>query len=108
MSHVRCAAPGRLGIALAASLACAAPGWAGPQQAEIHALVQELDYLIEYTERLARNYADDAAPVRFNYPALLAQLRMTRARSAAYLKEVRTVVHPAPPPPVAASLTQRR
>ena len=82
--------------------------WAGPQQAEIHALVQELDYLIEYAERLAQKYRNDTAPVRFNYPALLEQLRMTRMRSAAYLNEVQTVVHPAPPAPVATSLTRRR
>ena len=82
--------------------------WAGPQQAEIHALVQELDYLIEYAEGLARKYGDDTAPVRFNYPALLEQLRVTRQRSAAYLQEVQTVVHPAPPAPVATSLTERR
>jgi hypothetical protein len=95
-------------MALATSLACASPGWAGAQQAEIHALVQELDYLIEYAERLAQKYGDDTAPVRFNYPALLEQLRVTRARSAAYLNEVRTVVHSAPPAPVATSLTERR
>ena len=90
------------------ALLAPASGAAGPQQAEIHALVKELDYLIAYAERLAQKYADDAAPVRFNYPALLEQLRMTRMRSAAYLNEVQTVVHPAPPAPVAASLTERR
>lgn len=90
------------------ALLAPASGWAGPQQSEIHALVQELDYLIEYAERLARKYADDTAPVRFNYPALLEQLRVTRQRSAAYLDEVQSVVHPVPPAPVAASLTRRR
>ena len=90
------------------ALLAPASGAAGPQQAEIHALVKELDYLIEYAEGLARQYGDDTAPVRFNYPALLEQLRMTRQRSAAYLKEVQTVVHPAPPAPVATSLTRRR
>ncbi|MCB1796034.1 MAG: hypothetical protein KDJ70_16740 [Candidatus Competibacteraceae bacterium] len=90
------------------ALLAPASGAAGPQQAEIHALVQELDYLIEYAERLAQKYAAADAPVRFNYPALLEQLRVTRMRSAAYLNEVQTVVHPAPPAPVAASLTERR
>ena len=90
------------------ALLAPASGAAGPQQAEIHALVKELDYLIEYAEGLARQYADDAAPVRFNYPALLEQLRVTRMRSAAYLNEVQTVVYPAPPAPVATSLTRRR
>ena len=90
------------------ALLAPASGAAGPQQAEIHALVQELDYLIEYAERLAQKYAADAASVRFNYPALLEQLRVTRMRSAAYLNEVQTVVHPVPPTPAAASLTERR
>jgi len=108
MNPLHRAALWRFGIALAISLTGVPPGWAGPQQAEIHALVQELDYLIEYAERLAQKYRNDDAPVRFNYPALLEQLRMTRMRSAAYLKEVQTVVHPAPPAPVATSLTERR
>ncbi|MCP5451537.1 MAG: hypothetical protein H6972_13520 [Gammaproteobacteria bacterium] len=108
MNPLHRAALWRFGIALAISLTGVPPGWAGPQQAEIHALVKELDYLIEYAEGLARQYADDAAPVRFNYPALLEQLRVTRMRSAAYLNEVQTVVYPAPPAPVATSLTRRR
>lgn len=78
------------------------------QQAEIHALVQELDYLIDHAERLAARHARDAAPVRFNYPALLEQLRLTRARSAAYLNEAHTVVHAAPPRAAGGSLTRRR
>ena len=78
------------------------------QQAEIAALIQELDYLIDHTERLAHRYRADRAPVTFNYAALLEQLRVTRARSADYLNERHRVVHAAPPAPAAASLTRRR
>ena len=98
-----------LGAALALSFT---PVTAQPatttQQAEIGALIQELDYLIEHTERLAARYRSDAAPIRFNYPALLTQLRLTRARSAAYLHEVHQVVQATPPAPQGASLTRRR
>ena len=78
------------------------------QQAEIAALIQELDYLIDQTERLADRYRADRAPVTFNYAALLEQLRVTRARSADYLNERHRVVHAAPPAPAGASLTRRR
>ena len=78
------------------------------QQAEIGALIQELDYLIDQTERLADRYRADRAPVTFNYAALLEQLRVTRARSADYLNERHRVVHAAPPAPAGASLTRRR
>ena len=78
------------------------------QQADIAALIQELDYLIDRTERLADRYRADRAPVTFNYAALLEQLRLTRARSADYLNERHRVVHAAPPMPAGASLTRRR
>ncbi len=78
------------------------------QQQDIDAVIRELDYLIEHIERLAARYRGDDAPIRFNYGALLEQLRLTRARSAAYLNEAHDAVLHAPPPPDGASLTQRR
>jgi hypothetical protein len=86
----------------------AAQAQEAPQQAAIGALVQDLDYLIGYVEHLQNRYRQDPAPVRFNYPALLEQLRTTRQRTADYLNERHTVVHAAPPPPVQTSLTKRR
>ncbi len=77
------------------------------QQQDIAALVRELDYLIEHTERLAVRYQRDDAPIRFHYRALLEQLRLTRTRSAAYLNEAHEAVLHAPPPPDGSSLTQR-
>ena len=78
------------------------------QQADVHALVKEFDYLIEHGEWLAARYARDAAPVRFNYGALIAQLRLTRDRAAAYLDEAHRTVRATPPRPEAGSLTRRR
>ncbi len=79
-----------------------------PQQAAIDALVKDLDYLIRYAEQLQNRYRQDQAPVRFDYSALLEQLRLTRARTADYLNERHTVVHTAPPPSVKTVLTKRR
>ncbi len=94
-----------LGPALAPETAAAQDA---RQQAEIHALIQEFDYLIDHAQRLAARHAGDRAPIRFNYPALLAQLRLTRDRAAAYLNEAHQTVLQAPPPPDVASLTRRR
>lgn len=79
-----------------------------PQQVAIDALIKDLDYLISYTEQLQNRYRQDQSPVRFNYRALLEQLRMTRARTADYLNERHTVVHTTPPPSVKTPLTKRR
>lgn len=98
---------------LIGSLGATRLGYAGSvdparQQADIAALIQELDYLIDQTERLADRYRADRAPVTFNYAALLDQLRLTRARSADYLNERHRLVHAAPPIPAGASHTRRR
>ena len=110
----RCFARVRIGVVVlagsigASGLSLAASVDAARQQADIAALIQELDYLIDHTERLADRYRADRAPVTFNYAALLEQLRLTRARSADYLNERHRVVHAAPPAPAGASLTRRR
>jgi len=110
----RCFARVRIGVVVlagsigASGLSLAASVDEARQQADIAALIQELDYLIDHTERLADRYRADRAPVTFNYAALLEQLRLTRARSADYLNERHRVVHAAPPVPAGASLTRRR
>ena len=100
-----------LGAALGAGAAAAAreatPSFHRQQQ-DIDAMIRELDYLIEHAERLAARHRRDDAPIRFNYGAFLEQLRLTRARSAAYLNEAHEAVLHAPPPPDGVSLTQRR
>lgn len=77
------------------------------QQAAIDALIKDLDYLISYAEKLEHRYRNDRAPVRFNYNALLEQLRTTRSHTADYLNESHTVVHTEPPPSVKTPLTRR-
>lgn len=107
---VRCARALMLvaGVGLLASpLLHAAPPPRERQPADIAALIQELNYLIEHAEGLAARYRRDAAPVQFNYAALLEQLRLTRDHSARYLNEIQTVVHPSPPVPMGSSLTRR-
>lgn len=81
---------------------------AASQQAAIEALVAELDYLIDRAEALAEYYHDDPASVRFNYPALIEQLRLTRNHSAAYLNRVQTQIQPHPPAPVDQALSLER
>lgn len=100
-----------LGAALLLACLALPPGQSraqdAAQQKAIDALVKELDYLIDHAGRLAARHARDTAPVRFNYPALLEQLRLTRDRSAAYLNEAHATVLAAPPRPDGASLTRR-
>ncbi|TVR65504.1 MAG: hypothetical protein EA420_03030 [Candidatus Competibacteraceae bacterium] len=102
---------GLLALVAALALALAAPG-AGAQdprqKADIHAVIQELDHLIDHVEALAARHRDDPASVRFNYPALLEQLRLTRNRSAAYLNEAHAAPTAAPPAAAGGSLTRRR
>lgn len=78
------------------------------QRQAIAAVIQELDYLIDHSERLATKYAHDTGSIRFNYPAFLDQLRITRERARAYLNETHTAVLASPPPTAADSLTLRR
>ena len=85
------------------------PEVATQQQREIAALVTELDYLIDYVQRLVERYPKekDTAPIRFNYGELLTQLRLTKNRAISYLNEAHGAVLHAPPPPRQASLTER-
>ena len=72
----RCFARVRIGVVVLASsigasgLSLAASVDEARQQADIAALIQELDYLIDHTERLADRYRADRAPVTFNYASL--------------------------------------
>lgn len=96
-----------VGFSAGPAFSMAAPFEDARQSAEIAALIQELTYLIDHTERLATRYKADRASVTFNYAALLEQLRLTRQRSAEYLNERHQLVHAAPPPPVQSAVAQR-
>ena len=70
---------------------------ASAQAREIDALVGELDYLIEVARNLQRKHGGDTSRIRFNYPALLAQLTAARDGCAAYLDAEVMELHAAPP-----------
>ena len=67
------------------------------QARDIAAVVQELDYLIETTLQLQRKHGGDKSRIRFNYPALLAQLKAARDGANAYLAQEVMELHAAPP-----------
>ena len=67
------------------------------QAREIDALVHELDYLIEVARNLQRKHGGDSSRIRFNYPALLAQLTAARDGCVAYLEDEVMELHAAPP-----------
>ncbi|WP_314911326.1 RAQPRD family integrative conjugative element protein [Cardiobacterium hominis] len=70
---------------------------ASAQAREIDALVGELDYLIEVARNLQRKHGGDTSRIRFNYPALLAQLTAARDGCNAYLEDEVMELHAAPP-----------
>ena len=70
---------------------------ASAQAREIDALVGELDYLIEVARNLQRKHGGDTSRIRFNYPALLAQLTAARDGCNAYLEYEVMELHAAPP-----------
>ena len=67
------------------------------QARDIAAVVQELDYLIETTQQLQRKHGGDTSRIRFNYSALLAQLKAARDGANAYLAQEVMELHAAPP-----------
>ena len=70
------------------------------QARDIAAVVKELDYLIETTRQLQKKHGGDKSCIRFNYPALLAQLNAARDGANAYLAQEVMELHAAPPPVV--------
>lgn len=70
------------------------------QARDIAAVVKELDYLIETTQQLQRKHGGDKSRIRFNYSALLAQLKAARDGANAYLAQEVMEMHAAPPPVV--------
>ena len=70
---------------------------ASAQAREIDALVGELDYLIEVARNLQLKHGGDTSRIRFNYPALLAQLTAARDGCNAYLEYEVMELHAAPP-----------
>lgn len=67
------------------------------QQKDISLVVKDMTYLIQVTEQLQKKYGGDRSKIRFNYPALLAQLKATRAATQEYLNHELYELHSAPP-----------
>lgn len=68
------------------------------ERSDVQALVKELDYLIEVSVKMQRDYGKQRQQrVRFNYQALINQLKTTRQNTAAFLNEKGTSIQTAPP-----------
>ncbi|SUO96662.1 RAQPRD family integrative conjugative element protein [Suttonella ornithocola] len=76
------------------------------QQRDIAEIVKELNYLIEVTKQLQINYKEDGSKIRFNYVALIAQLRAARDGAQEYLNDNLMELHTAPPPVIKSSMTK--
>ena len=69
------------------------------EEAEIESVLRELAYVRERVQSLERKYATRKAKIRFNYPALVAQLRTTEADIADFLNARIDVITTRPPTP---------
>lgn len=67
------------------------------QQKDISKIVKELTYLIQASEQLQRKYRRDSSKIRFNYQALIEQLKATRTATKEYLNHELYELHTAPP-----------
>lgn len=91
------------GYAVAAN---ASPVSVAEQRQDIQSLLNEIDYLIEVSKQLQQTYGGDQSKVRFNYPALIAQLTAARDGVQAYLNLDVFELHNAPPVPLKPDLTR--
>lgn len=71
------------------------------EEAEIESVLRELAYVRERVQSLERKYsrATAGAKIRFNYPALVAQLRTTEDDIASFLNARIDVITTRPPTP---------
>lgn len=68
------------------------------EREEIQAMVKELDYLIEVAARMQKDYGNQRNQrVRFNYTALINQLKTTRQNTAAFFNERGESIQQNPP-----------
>lgn len=77
------------------------PAIAGPsEREEIVAVLRELEFIRERVQALSRKHGQSREKIRFNYQALLEQLRATENGIRAYLNAQIDVIHTQPPKPV--------
>ena len=68
------------------------------EREEIEAMVKELDYLIEVAVKMNKDYGNQRNQrVRFNYTALINQLKTTRQNTAAFFNERGESIQKNPP-----------
>ena len=68
------------------------------EREEIEAMVKELDYLIEVAVKMNKDYGSQRNQrVRFNYTALINQLKTTRQNTAAFFNERGESIQKNPP-----------
>lgn len=91
-------------------LAASAQAQVGSEQAEINAVLREIEYLRERVAALEAQFAKSGrdAKIRFNYQALIAQLRATENGIRDYLNARIDVIHTTPPEPVTGELYRVR
>ncbi|WP_298050211.1 RAQPRD family integrative conjugative element protein [uncultured Cardiobacterium sp.] len=79
------------------------------EQAEIESLLREMEFLRERAQSLQGRYGRSGnGKIRFNYDALIAQMRTTEAGIRDYLNARIDVIHTTPPPTVGGSLIRVR
>lgn len=86
------------------------PSVAQTEQAEINAVLREIEYLREHVAMLAEKYGKKSkdAKIRFNYQALIEQLITTENGIRAYLNAEIDVLHLTPPKPVEGNMVRVR
>lgn len=77
--------------------------WAD-ERSDIAALLRELEYLRERVEAMAQKNSGNTAKIRFNYWALLEQMKVTENGIRAYLNAQIDSIHLTPPKPLDSSL----
>lgn len=97
----RCSPKSLIASVLIAVGMSALPAIAGPsEREEIVAVLRELEFIRERVQAMSRKHAQNREKIRFNYQALLDQLRATENGIRAYLNAQIDVIHTQPPKPV--------
>lgn len=88
-------------VLVALGMGMSMPALAGSsEREEILAVMRELEFIRERVQALSRKYEHNQEKIRFNYQALLEQLRATENGIRAYLNAQIDVIHIQPPKPV--------
>ncbi len=67
------------------------------ERADIYQVLKEIDYIEEVITQLKKKYQNNRGKVRFNYDAMLAQLRAIQSGTIEYLNNDIQTLHATPP-----------